>query len=70
MGKFLPLVHLLIYEISYPNVFAKAVFFCLDKYNNLSIKAKENITIDLLENKKYGTNDVYHVLVNKKDRIL
>ena len=38
IGKFLPLVHLLIYEISYPNVFAKAVFFCLDKYNNLSNK--------------------------------
>lgn len=42
--------------------------YMLYKYNNLSIKAKENITIDLLENKKYGTNDVYHVLVNKKDK--
>ena len=42
--------------------------YTMYKYNNLSIKTKEEVSISLLENKRYGTSGVYHVLVNGKDR--
>lgn len=46
----------------------KALKYTMYKYNHLSIKVKEDITVKLIDNKKYGTNGVYHVLVNNKDK--
>ena len=42
--------------------------YSIYKYNELSIRTKEEIDIKLLDEKTYGTNGVRHVLVNDKDR--